>query len=149
MLVTSHFISSFSRLPNPNILSAQLLISGFAPYYCQVHSPLWAGALVIVAEKSEEKNNFEEEKNQAGKRPFHEEGQRWRLAENLGPPVEEKVSSIAQALYEEGNWMVVIALATWEELATNWLGPGPDADGLSKLMDVSGRGSFTKVISWD
>ncbi len=95
---------------------------------------------MIDAEKREEKSNFEEEGNRKGKHPSHEEGQRWRLAENLGPPVEQQVSSVAQALCEEGNWMVVIAFATWEELASNCLGPGPDADGLSKLMDVSGGG---------
>ncbi len=94
---------------------------------------------MIDAEKrEEEKNNFENERNRMGIHPSDDDGQRCQLAENLGPPVEKQVSSVAQSLYEEGNWMVVVAFATWEELATNCLGPGSDADGLSKLIDVSG-----------
>eukprot|EP01084_Bolivina_argentea_P201012 343641_1 len=105
--------------------------------FTPVHSPLWSGALVIDAEKrEEEKMDFENGRNRMGIHPSDDDGQRCRLAENLGPPVEQQVSSVAQSLYEEGNWMVVIAFATWEELATNCLGPGPDADGLSKLIDI-------------
>ncbi len=130
----------------PNLLSAQKCtnIFGFSSYFdCQVHSPLWTGALVIDAEKRKGKsNNDEEEGNRKGKHhpSSHEEGQRRRFAENLSHPVEQQVYSIAQALFKEGNYMVVIAFATWEELASNCLGPGPDADDLSKLMDVSGGG---------
>ncbi len=112
----------------------------FLSYYCQVHSPFWSGALVIDAkEKLEEveKVDFEYKRNRMGIHTSYDDGQTYRLAENRGLLVEQQVSSVAQSLYEEGHWMVVIVLATWEELATNCLGAGPDADGLSKLIDVS------------